>query len=112
MLRPSLMTSSGSSSSARTIPAAMFTLATALSAGCGAEFTISFDPHEATIQNLRTFVKTGIVPCRTLIERYQLLHDSLDPSLHAIVSWNNRVLQDAELLDQTSYGQRGSFHCV
>ncbi len=66
----------------------------------GPVVSLSFDPHEATIAQLRAFVKTGIVPCRTLIEQYELLHDAQDPSLHAIVSWNQQVLDDADRLDQ------------
>lgn len=97
----------------RTLPAAAFTLAAAVAGGCGGpEFEVSFNPHEATVQQLRTYVKTSFVSCRSLIGRYQLLHDSLDPSLRAVVSWNPRVMQDADRLDQTPTGQRGSFHCV
>ena len=98
---------------ARTLPAAAVTLAAAAAGGCGGpELDISFNPHEATVQQLRTYVKTSFVSCRSLISRYQLLHDSLDPSLRAVVTWNDRVLQDADRLDQTPPGQRGSFHCV
>ncbi|MBP8196421.1 MAG: hypothetical protein KAY55_04565, partial [Deltaproteobacteria bacterium] len=49
-------------------------------AGCGGvggpEFP--FKPEEATIQNVRTAVKTGFLTCRNLAESYQLRHDSLD----------------------------------
>jgi Asp-tRNA(Asn)/Glu-tRNA(Gln) amidotransferase A subunit family amidase len=80
--------------------------------GGGPEVGLSYDPHETTIAQLRSFVKTGLVPCRTLIERYQLLHDSLDADLHAVVTWNDQVLAAADRLDQVPYAQRGSLHCV
>ena len=76
---------------ARTLPAAAVTLAAAAAGGCGGPgLDISFNPHEATVQQLRTYVKTSFVSCRSLISRYQLLHDSLDPSLRAIVTWNEK----------------------
>jgi amidase len=83
-------------------------------AGCGGvggpEFP--FKPEEATIQNVRTAVKTGFLSCRNLAESYQLRHDSLDPTLHAVVTWNDRLMADADRLDKIPTAQRGSFHCV
>lgn len=96
----------------RTLPGPAFTLATVLGAGCGPELELTFNPHEATIEQLRGYVKTNIVSCRSLISRYQLLHDTLDPTFHTVVSWNDQVFQDADRLDRTPLGQRGSLHCV
>ena len=57
-------------------------------------------------------MKTGIVPCRTLIERISCCTTPSTspcmPSCRGIVG----CVQDADRLDQTPYGQRGSFHCV
>ena len=50
---PTFSFSSSSGRPAATLPAALFTLATALSAGGGAESDISFNPQEATISDLR-----------------------------------------------------------
>jgi len=112
MLSPSFFLRSPGRLITRTLPASAFTLATVLGAGCGPELEISFNPHEATIEQLRGYVKTNIVSCRSLIGRYQLLHDSLDPTFHTVVSWNAQVFQDADRLDRTPLGQRGSLHCV
>ena len=82
--------------------------------GCGAIGAPEFPwkPEEATIQNVRSAVKTGFISCRDMVSRYQLLHDSLDPSLHAVVTWNDHLMTDADRLDKVPQGQRGSFHCV
>lgn len=83
-------------------------------AGCGAigAPALPFKPEEATVQNVRSAVKSGFISCRELASRYQLLHDSLDPSLHAVVTWNIDLLQDADRLDAVPTAQRGNFHCV
>ncbi|HRI51918.1 MAG TPA: amidase family protein [Pseudomonadota bacterium] len=114
MLSPSVVLRSRGRLITRTLPASALTLATALGAGCGPgpELDLSFNPQEATIEQLRGYVKTNIVSCRSLIGRYQLLHDSLDPTFRTVVLWNTQVFQDADRLDRTPVGQRGSLHCV
>jgi Asp-tRNA(Asn)/Glu-tRNA(Gln) amidotransferase A subunit family amidase len=85
-----------------------------LGSGCGpfGSPELPFNTHEATIQDVRTAVKSGIISCKQMVSRYQLLHDALDPSLRAVVSFNPRLNQDADRLDQVPRSQRGSFHCV
>lgn len=82
--------------------------------GCGAIGAPEFpwQPEEATIQNVRSAVKSGFISCRDMVSRYKLLHDSLDPSLHAVVTWNDQLMADADRLDNVPQAQRGSFHCV
>jgi amidase len=89
-------------------------LGSALGAGCGpiGAPELPFNPDEASIQDVRSFVKGGIISCRQMINRYQLLHDALDPRVNAIVSWNQNLMEDADRLDRVPRGQRGSFHCV
>lgn len=95
------------------VPASLGLLAS-VSAGCGAlsgpEF--GWKPEEATVKDVRSLVKSNVVSCQKMVERYKLLHDSLDPSLHAIVTWNDDVMREAARLDRTPGGQRGAFHCV
>lgn len=83
-------------------------------AGCGALGgpELPFKPEEATLHDVRTYVKSGLISCRQMLSRYQLLHDTLDPKVHAVVTWNSRLLDDADRLDQVPREQRGSFHCV
>src|SRR5262245_47027479 len=90
----------------------VFALTAAGATGCGTHLELTFSPQEATLNDVRSSVKTGIVSCRSMIDRYQLLHDSLDPSLRAIVSWNDRLQEDANRLDRLPAAQRGSLHCV
>lgn len=89
-------------------------LATAMAPGCGAIGApeLPFKPEEATVKDVRSFVKTGIISCRDMISRFQLLHDAQDPSLRAIVTWNSHLMEDADRLDNVPREQRGSFHCV
>lgn len=71
-----------------------------------------FDAQDATVEDLRSQVKSGVVSCRHVIEEYRRMHRALDPSLHAISTWNDRALQDADRLDRVPVWQRGSLHCV
>lgn len=112
-LRPAAL--SGSSSSSSSVPSLLSLAALCVSAvGCGGigAPTLPFEPDEATIANVRGAVKSGLVSCRELAERYQLLHDSLDRKLNTTVTWNDRLLADADKLDKVPLSQRGSFHCV
>lgn len=88
-------------------------LATAL-AGCGplGAPELPWNPKEASLQDVRGVVKSGLISCRQMASRYQLLHDGFDPTFRAVVSWNPQLLADAERLDRVPQGQRGSFHCV
>lgn len=71
-----------------------------------------FEPSEATLEDVRRDVRTGAISCRALALRYQQLRDTLNPRLRAIVTWNDRLLEDADRLDRIAVGQRGPFHCV
>src|SRR5262245_55525292 len=104
--RPSLLPSSG-------ISLCTLLLGSALGgSGCGpiGAPELPFNPDEARIQDVRTFVKSVLVTCRQMVSRYQLLHDSLDARVNSIVSWNQNLMEDADRLDRISLGQRGSFH--
>lgn len=105
--RPSLLPPSG-------ISLCTLLLGSALGTGCGpiGAPELPFNPDEASIQDVRGFVKSGLVSCRQMINRYQLLHDSLDARVNAIVTWNDKLMEDADRLDKIPFGQRGSFHCV
>jgi amidase len=96
------------------IPAAAAAALFSVAAGCGPLGVpeLPFRPEEARLTDVRTFVKSGVVSCRQLINRYQLLHDVADNSLRTMITWNDRVLSDADRLDQVPSAQRGSFHCV
>ncbi len=98
----------------RSLSALTLVSACASVTGCGAigAPVLPFKPEEATVQNVRSAVKSGLISCRELASRYQLLHDSLDPTLHAVVTWNDDLLQDADRLDAVPTAQRGSFHCI
>lgn len=98
----------------RTLSALSLLSACSAFSGCGAigAPALPFKPEEATVQNVRSAVKSGFISCRELASRYQLLHDSLDSTLHAVVTWNDQLLQDADRLDAVPTAQRGSFHCV
>ena len=99
---------------ATALPASLGLLVTAFAPGCGALSGPGFDwnADEATVKDVRNVVKSGIVSCEKMVERYQLLHDSFDPELHAIVSWNDHLRDDAVRLDKQPKGERGSFFCV
>ena len=83
-------------------------------AGCGplGAPELPWNPKEASLQDVRGVVKSGLISCRQMASRYQLLHDGFDPTFRAVVSWNPQLLADAERLDRVPQGQRGSFHCV
>lgn len=71
-----------------------------------------FDVNEATVDELRSQVKSGAVSCRHVVEEYRRMQQALDPTLHAITTWNDRVLSEADRLDRVPVWQRGSLHCV
>lgn len=91
-------------------PRALFVLGVPL-VGCFGGHGL-FDPSETTIDELRSQVKSGAVSCRHVVEEYRRLHRSLDPSLHAITTWNEQALLEADRLDRIPVWQRGSLHCV
>ena len=97
----------------RTRPAALWTLPFLASplAGCFGMHGF-FDAQEATVDEVRMQVKSGAVSCRHVVEDYRRLQTSLDPTLNAVVTWNDRVLTDADRLDRVPVWQRGSLHCV
>lgn len=79
--------------------------------GCGGWYE-SFDPQEASIDELRSQVKSGHVSCRRVVERYEDLRDKIEPQINALVTWNDRLRSDADRLDRIPVWQRGSLHCV
>jgi len=96
------------------LPSLSLLSACVCAAGCGpfGAPELPFKPEEATLQDVRSAVKSGFIRCSDMISRYQLRHDALDPQLHAIVTWNDHLMVDAARLDKVPLGQRGSFHCV
>lgn len=101
-------------SNALSLPACLLSATAAIGSGCGAlgNPELPFQPEEAALHDVRAYVKSGLISCRQMLSRYQLLHDSLDPAVHALVTWNDHLLADADRLDQVPREQRGSFHCV
>jgi amidase len=79
--------------------------------GCGS-WHGSFDPQEATIDELRSQVKSGAVSCRRVVDRYRDLRDKVEPQINAMVTWNDRLSSEADRLDRIPVWQRGSLHCV
>ena len=64
------------------------------------------------LAELRSQVKSGAISCRTLIDRYADVRDTVDPKIHSIVTWNSHLTVDADRLDRIPVWGRGSFHCV
>lgn len=78
--------------------------------GCGGWH--GFDPNEATVDELRSQVKSGMVSCRSVVDRYEDLRDKIEPKINTMVTWNDRLKSEAERLDRIPVWQRGSLHCV
>ena len=68
--------------------------------GCGGWYE-SFDPQEASIDELRSQVKSGHVSCRRVIERYEDLRDRPKEALAQITRTFGIELQDVrDMLDR------------
>src|SRR5262245_7496075 len=91
------------------LSSAVCTLLMTLGPGCDTDKL--FKPEEATLDDVRNLVQKDIISCREMVGNYQQLHDSLDPAVSGIASWNDRLAADADRLDQIPPDQRGDFHC-
>lgn len=89
-------------------------------AGCGGppdpepkpEPEAPFETAEATLADVNARVKMGTLSCHSLAETYQGLHDDIEPTVHAILTWNADILADADRLDGIPAAMRGPLHCA